>query len=163
MLDRSTLQRVLLGREVAAAFGLITVLYLVRVVRFQPLQIPAYLLIVAYDIVEVVVPAITPYHPIGFPVFLYVVAVLGAALARSLRSRDRGVGGVRAGLGGVGVLVGMFSLAFGAFIGGPLVAPADNPTPLLITGTAGVLLVLAGWLLLGRPTGPFDRTHSAGE
>lgn len=152
MVTSSTLRRTFLGREVAIGFGIIAALYLVRVIRFQPLQIPAYLLIVAYDVVEVAVPFLTPYHPVGFPVFLYLLAVLAAALARGAGTSEDRIHWRRSA-GGVCLLVGTVSLVFGAFIGGPLVALADNPTPLAITGATGVVLLGVGWWLLGRPTG----------
>jgi len=152
MVTSSTLRRTFLGREVAIGFGIIAALYLVRVIRFQPLQIPAYLLIVAYDVVEVAVPFLTPYHPVGFPVFLYLLAVLAAALARGAGTSEDHIHWRRSA-GGVCLLVGTVSLVFGAFIGGPLVALADNPTPLAITGATGVVLLGVGWWLLGRPTG----------
>ena len=158
MVIRLTLERVLLGREVAVAFGVIAALYLVRVIRFQPLQIPAYLLIVAYDFVEVAVPALTPYYPVGFPVFLYLLAVVGAAMARWGRSIDGTSGAGRSAAGGFCLLIGGLSLAFGLFVGGPMVAPSDNPTPLAITGATGIILVAAGWLLLGRPP-PWSNLH----
>lgn len=152
MVSTLTLRRAFLGRDVAIAFGVIAALYLVRVVRFQPLQIPAYLLIVAYDFVEVAMPVLTPYHPLAFPVFLYGLAVVGAGVARRLRSDEGGWGMLRA-VGGVCLVVGTISLLFGAFVAGPLVSATDNPTPLAITGTTGVVLLVAGWLLLGRPMG----------
>lgn len=151
MVSRLALRRALLGREVAVAFAVIAAAYLVRFVRFQPLQIPAYLLIVAYDVVEVAVPVLTPYHPIAFPVFLYGLAVVGAGAARVLRSDDGEGRFMRRAVGGVCLVVATISLGFGAFVGGPLVSPTDNPTPLAITGTTGAVLLVVGWLLLGRP------------
>lgn len=145
-------RRILLGREVAIAFAVIAVLYLVRFIRFQPLQIPAYLLIVAYDLVEVALPVLAPYHPVGFPLFLYLLAVVGAGAARRLRTGEEGTAWGRS-IGGVALVVGTISLAFGAFVGGPLVSATDNPTPLAITGATGAILLLVGWWLLGRPSG----------
>jgi hypothetical protein len=157
MVTRLTLKRTLLGREVAVAFGVIAALYLVRFVRFQPLQIPAYLLIVAYDFVEVAVPILTPYYPVAFPVFLYLLAVFGGAAARGLRADDETDGTWRRATGGVCLIVGSISLLFGAFVGGPLIAPADNPTPLAITGATGIILLALSWWLLGQPTGPLRK------
>lgn len=77
MVTRLTLRRALLGREVAVVFGIIAALYLPRFVRIQPLQIPTYLLIVAYDVLEVAIPFLTPYYPVAFPVFLYLLAIVG--------------------------------------------------------------------------------------
>ena len=152
MRSRPTFQRVFLGREVAVAFVVIAALYLIRFVRIQPLQIPAYLLIVSYDIVEVALPVLTPYHPIAFPLFLYLLAIVGGALARGLRADAGKDGAIPRSVGGVCLIVGSISLAFGAYVGGPLIAPADNPTPLVITGATGVVLLTAGGWLLRRPT-----------
>lgn len=133
------------------AFTVIAALYLIRFVRFQPLQIPAYLLIVAFDFVEVGLPVLTPYYPIAFPLFLYLLAIIGGALARWLRADAQEDGTVPRSVGGVCLLVGMISLAFGAMVGGPLIAPTDNPTPLAITGATGVVLLVVGGWLLRRP------------
>lgn len=159
VVSRVALRRGLLGREVAVAFAIIAALYLVRFVRFQPLQIPAYLLIVAYDVVELALPVLTPYHSVGFPVFLYGLAVVGARAARLVRSDDSEGRTMPLAGGGVCLVVGTISLVFGAFVGGPLVSPTDNPTPLAITGTTGVVLLVVSWLLLGRP---MRRVRTAG-
>lgn len=144
-------RRALVGRHVAAAYAVIVTLYLVRYVRFQPLQIPAYLLIVAYDLVEVALPVITPYYPIGFPLFLYLLAVVAAATTRWARTEGSDAEWRRSA-GGVSLVVAALSFLFAAVVGGPLVSAADNPTPLAITATAGVFLAVAGWWLLrGRP------------
>lgn len=135
---------------------MVAVLYLVRLVRFQPLQIPAYLLIVTYDVVEVALPVLTPYYPVAFPLFLYLVAIVGGGVARWLRSDAREGGAVPRAAGGVSLVVGSLSLLFGAYVGGPLVAPTDNPTPLAITGATGIVLLVVGWWLLGRPSGRSD-------
>lgn len=148
MVDRTVVRRVLLGREVAVAYAVLVGLYLVRTIRVQAVQIPAYLLIVAYDVVEVALPVVTPYHPVGFPVFLYLLAVAGAAATRRFTAdTGSGWGGLRAAGGGC-LVVGLISLAFGAMVGGPVVAPTDNPTPLAITATTGLVFLAVGWWLL---------------
>lgn len=151
MVTLRTARRVFLGRDVAFAYAVVVALYLVRLVEFQPLQIPAYLLIVAYDVVEVLVPILTPYHPIGFPLFLYLISIVGAAVARRLRSDERSESDWLQSAGGICLVIGTLSLVFGAFVGGPIIAPSDNPTPLAITGTTGITLLVVGWWLLGRP------------
>lgn len=159
MVTRMAVRRALLGREVAIAFSVIVALYLVRFVRFQPLQIPAYLLLVAYDFVEMALPFLTPYHPVLFPVFLYLMAIFSAGAARWLRSGDVAHGTVVRTVGGVCLMVGSISLLFGAYVGGPLISPTDNPTPLAITGATGVILFLVAWWLLGRPMGRINPTN----
>lgn len=153
MVTRGTVRRALLGRGVAVAYAVVVALYLLKFVRFRPVQIPAYLLIVAYDLVEVAVPSLTPYHPVGFPLFLYLLALVGAGAARQFRAGDGHASNWTQAAGGVCLIVGSLSLAFGVLVGGPVVAPTDNPTPTAITGATGLVLLASGWWLLGRPRG----------
>jgi len=151
MVSRHTLRKSLLSRDVAVAYTILVALYLLKFIPFQPVQIPPYLLIVAYDLVEVALPFLTPYYPVAFPLFLYVLAIGGAGLARKLRATDSGQTAWLQTLGGVCLIIGILSLGFGAFVGGPLVSPTDNPTPLAITGTTGIVFLVVAWWLLGRP------------
>ena len=155
MPSRGTRRNALFGRDVVIAYALIVALYLLKFVPFQPGQIPPYLLIVAYDVVEGVLPVLTPYYPLGFPLFLYVLALGGASITRALRVTDNDRSAWLQTLGGVCLVIGILSLGFGAFVGGPLVSSTDNPTPLAITGVTGVVLLGIAWWLLGRPTIPF--------
>jgi hypothetical protein len=152
MVSRHTLRNALIGRDVAIAYAIVVALYLLKFVPFQPVQIPPYLLIVAYDLVEVAIPFLTPYYPIAFPLFLYVLAVAGAGITRYGRTADSDQSVWLQTLGGVCLLVGIIALGFGAFVGGPLVSPTDNPTPLAITGATGVVFLAGAWWLLARPT-----------
>jgi|AntRauTorcE11898_2_1112593.scaffolds.fasta_scaffold02036_3 hypothetical protein len=154
MVTRQTVRSVLLGRDVAVAYAGIVALYLVRVVGFQPSQIPAYLLIVAYDLVEVMLPVLTPYHPIGFPLFLYLLAIIGAAAARWLRPDDGDESSLMQVAGGVCLLVGLLSVLFAALVGGPLISHTDNPTPLAIAGATGIAFLVGAWWLLRHQSGP---------
>lgn len=158
MAPRRTLRKGLLSRSVAIAYAIVVALYLLKFVRFQPVQIPPHLLIVAYDFVEGTLPFLAPYYHIGFPLFLYALAVIGAAITRRLHSGDGERSVWLRTLGGVCLVIGASSLAFGAVVGGPVVAPTDNPTPLAITGATGIVLLLAGWWLLGRPSIPSHGT-----
>lgn len=149
--SRHTLRNALLGRDVAIAYAIIVTLYLLKFVPFQPTQIPPYLLIVAYDLTEVALPFLTPYYPVAFPLFLYVLAVSGASITRKFRTTDSEQSAWQQTLGGVCLIIGLISLGFGAFVGGPLISPTDNPTPLAITGATGTLFLVTAWWLLGRP------------
>ncbi|MFB6251946.1 MAG: hypothetical protein ABEI27_09745 [Halobellus sp.] len=151
MVSHQSLRTTLLGRDVAVADAAIAVLYLLKFVGFPPAQVPPYLLIVAYDLVEVAVPLVAPYYPVAVPLFLYLVAVVGAGAAR-LASAKNSSSALSRTLGGVYLLVRVISLAFSAFVGGPIVAAADNPTPLAITGAAGLCFLGTAWQSLGRPT-----------
>lgn len=150
MVSRHRLRKVLLGRDVATAYVMIVAVYLLKFISFQPVQIPPYLLIVAYDLVEVALPFLTPFYPVAFPLFLYVLAVGGAGITRKLRATDGEQSVWLQTLGGVCLIIGMISLGFGAFVGGPLISPTDNPTPVAVTGATGIILLVIAWWLLGR-------------
>ena len=159
MVSPERVRRALLGRDVGVAFAVLVALYVVRSIRVQPLQIPAYLLIVAYDVVEMALPVLTPFHAVGFPIFLYALAVVAAGATRRFRPGDGDGAGWPPSVGGVSLVVGVISLSFGAMVGGPVVSSTDNPTPLAITGTTGIVLLVVGWWLLGRPI-PGERSSS---
>lgn len=149
MCTRRTFRKVLCGPDVAVAFAVVIALYLLKFATFQPVQIPAYLLIIAYDIVEVVLPILTPYYPIGFPLFLYLLAIIGAGVTRWLRAGDGEKLAWTQIAGGICLIIGILSLLFGAFVGGPLISPTDNPTPLAITAATGIVFLGGAWWLLG--------------
>lgn len=148
MSPTGTVTRTLFGRHVATAYAVIVALYLVRHVRFPPVQLPAYLFIVVYDLVEVSLPVITPYHPIGFPLFLYLLAVVVGAVTRWARAESGEPPDWSRVAGGVSLVVAALSLLFAVVVRGPLVSATDNPTPLAITGATGVVLAVVGWWLL---------------
>ena len=150
MVTGKTFTKALFGRDVAVAYTVVVALYLAKFVRLQPFQIPAYLMIVAYDIVEVMLPILAPYHPVGFPLFLYLLAIIGAGAARWLRSGDEEESAWIRTVGGVCLVVGSLSLLFGVFVGGPLIATTDNPTPLAIAGTTAIVFLVGAWWLLGH-------------
>lgn len=150
MRHREELVRGLLGRDVLIAYVFIGILYLLRNIDFRAFQIPGYLLIVAYDVIEVLVPPLAPFRSIGFPLFMYLLAVIGAGGARLLVASDEDGSNWRRGLGGVSVLFGFISISFGMAVGGPIVVASDNPTPLAITGLTGLAFLLVGLLLLAR-------------
>ncbi len=79
------------------------------------------------------------------------LAIGGAEITRRLRGTDSEQTAWSQTLGGVSLIIGILSLGFGAFVGGPLVSPTDNPTPLAITGTTGIIFLVVAWWLLGRP------------
>lgn len=150
MVARRMIRRTLLGRDVAVAYAVIIALYLAIGIRVQLLQLPAYLLIATYDLVELVLPFLTPFHPVVFPLFLYLLAIVGAGAARWLGpGSEEGSVGLRT-VGGVCIVVGALSILFGGMVGGPLVSPTDNPTPLAITGLTGIAFLGTGWWLLRR-------------
>lgn len=65
-------------------------------------------------------------------------------MSRHLR---KGAGEQRAWLrtiGGICLVIGTISLLFGAAVGGPLIAPTDNPSPLAISAATDGILLFAG-------------------
>lgn len=148
----TTVKEAMLGRDVAVAFAVIAALYLIRFVEFHPLQIPGYLLIATYDFVEVGLPVLAPYYPVGFPLFLYLVAIGAAGGARRLQSETEEHGTWTRAAGMACLIVGLLSLSVGVVVGGPIVSPTDNPTPVAITGATGVVFLLAGWWVVSRPS-----------
>ncbi|UPV76893.1 hypothetical protein M0R89_20725 (plasmid) [Halorussus limi] len=152
MVSRHTLRNTFLGRDVAIAYAIIVGLYFLKFIPFQPVQLPPYLLIVSYDLIEVALPFLSPYYPTAFPLFLYVLAISGAGITRKLRVTDSEQSPWLQTLGGVCLIIGVLSIGFGVFVGGPLVSSTDNPTPLAITGTTGIIFLGIAWWLLGRKT-----------
>lgn len=80
------------------------------------------------------------------------LAISGAGITRKLRSTDSEQSPWLQTLEEVCLIIGVLSLGFGAFVGGSLVSPTDNPTPLAITGATGIIFLVIAWWLLGRPT-----------
>ncbi|GAA0211176.1 hypothetical protein [Halobaculum roseum] len=132
---------------VAVVAGLYGLLYAIPV---PPFGVPGYLLIVAFDRLETVLPAFsssTAYDAAfaGFLGTLAVVASLGASWSRS-----RGAAGGRSVAAGAAVTVvgvvgaALWSTVFLRFAGG-------DYTPLLVVGATTVLLLFAGrYLAVGR-------------
>lgn len=126
---------------VAAAViaGLYGTLYAVPV---PPFAIPGYLLIVAFDVLEAVLPAFpsSAAYDAAFATFLGVLALLSALVASWARTRDA-LDGWRTGAGSALAVLGVLALVVG--VGVLLQSGTVQVVPvLLITGTGlGLLLV----------------------
>lgn len=101
-------------------------------------------------------------YPVSFPLFLYVLAVSNARITRKLCATDGEQSVWLQTLGGICLIIRLISLGFGAFIGGLLVFRTDNPTPLTITSTTGIILIMieAPIISLGRAIESFSRIIS---
>lgn len=130
-------------RDAAVATAVLIVLYLLApVVRIQPLQIPAYLLIVGFDMLEGVFGPVYSFFDVVFALYLVYLGVLGAGVAHTFRSlaESRGLPAWRIGIAGALTIVAIIGLLFGAMVyDGSL---RSEPIQIL-TGTVLVLLLFA--------------------
>lgn len=142
-----SLQRTVAGRDVLVAFATVASLSLLaRAVPLQPLQVPGYLLTVGYDLVETALPVLAPYWPVGYPAYLYVLAVAGAGIARWLRARGS-PNAWRPAVAGAFTLLGVLALALAATVYLPH-AGAD-PTPVAIVAATGVVFLVTAAVVAG--------------
>ncbi|WP_396613153.1 hypothetical protein ACH9L7_07805 [Haloferax sp. S1W] len=134
------------ARDAVVATAVLAGLYgLAYGVQFQPLQIPGYLLIVGFDLLEVVFGPVRSNFDLVFAAYIVGLGLVSAIVAQLAR-----LGGERTdlpqwrlGAAGAIAIVGVLSLLFAANI----LVSTTQTTPVLITGTAGVvMLALAGWL-----------------
>ncbi|WP_410765174.1 hypothetical protein [Haloferax sp. DFSO60] len=113
--------------------------------QFQPLQIPGYLLIVGFDLIEVAFGSAGANYDLLFGVYLVALGVGAAALAGVLRavSRRTDLPHWRLGAAGALAIVGTLSLLFALRV----LLVSTQRTPVLVTGLAGITLIaLAAWL-----------------
>lgn len=137
--------RIFVRDAVVSTLVLVGLYGLAKGVQFQPVQIPGYLLIVGFDVLEGLFGAAGSNYYLLFALYLLGLGVSGAALSTVLRtqSRQADLSIWRVGMAGALAVVGLISLLYG----GVILAGTTQLTPGLITGVVGiVLLVLAGWL-----------------
>ncbi|MFC4989756.1 hypothetical protein [Saliphagus infecundisoli] len=133
------------ARDALVATVILAALYgLGAASQAAPLQLPAYLVVVGFDVLEVGFGA-APVYRISFALYLVGLGVVAAAAAAGIRrlARGREVSSLRLGAAGALAVVGTLSLAVAAsvFLG------TTQREPVAIAGTAGaVMLALAGWL-----------------
>jgi hypothetical protein len=127
------------ARDAAVATATLLVLYGLLDVG-GALVIPGYLLVVGFDLLETAFGSAGSAYPVLFGAYLVGLGLLAATGASLLGPRLPDVAGWRPGVGLAGVGALLFAL-------GILVGTAQLG-PVLVTGTAGLLLLaLAGWLL----------------
>lgn len=142
--------RIFVRDAIISTLVLVGLYGLAQGIQFQPVQIPGYLLIVGFDVLEGLLGSAGSAYPLLFAVYLLGLGVSGAVLATVLRTQlretDRSVW--RVGMAGALGVVGTISILYGLV----LLGTTSQLAPVLITGGVGVvLLALAGWLagLLG--------------
>ena len=142
----SRIQRVTFARDAVVATAILVGLYLLGYgVQFQPLQIPTYLLIVGFDVLEVVFGSAGGNYDLLFGAYLVGLGVLGAAIAHVLRASSQAtdLSQWRVATAGALAIVGVISLLFAVNV----LVSTTQTTPVFVTGAAGItLLALAGWL-----------------
>ncbi|WP_411962931.1 hypothetical protein [Haloferax sp. YSMS24] len=138
--------RVTFARDAVVATAVLAGLYLLGYgIQFQPLQIPTYLLIVGFDLIEVTVGSAGANYDVLFAAYIVGLGVLSAAVAHAVRATSckTDLPQWRLGAAGALAIVGTISLLFGIRI----LLVSTQRTPVLVTGAAGIaLLALAGWL-----------------
>ena len=110
----------------------------------QPLQIPGYLLIVGFDLLEVVFGSAGNNYDILFAVYLLGLGIVGASVTHVLSGLAQDFPRWRSGVAGAFSVVGILSLVFAlnVFLG------TSQIVPVLTTAAAGlVMLAFAGWLV----------------
>lgn len=140
------------ARDVVVAVAVVAVLYaLAEGLQFQPLQIPGYLLIVGFDVLERTFGAAGQYYYIWFSLYLGAIGLVGAGVTQVLRRRGTDeLPGWRLAAGSALAVVGVMAVVFGVAV----LAGTGQLNPFLITGAAGaVLLVLAA--VVGGAVDPF--------
>ncbi|NHN40678.1 hypothetical protein G9C85_03380 [Halorubellus sp. JP-L1] len=132
-------------RDTGIATGVLVGLYGLAVgVQFQPLQIPGYLLIVGFDLLEVAFGSAGDHYDLLFAAYLLALGVAGATVAHALSGLARDVPRWRVGVAGALSIVGVLSLLFALSV----LLGTSQTTPVLVTAAAGlVMLAVAGWLV----------------
>jgi hypothetical protein len=133
-----------LARDVVVSTAVVGGLYGLAFVEFQPVQIPGYLLIVGFDILEATLGSAGSNYDVLFYVYLVGLGVLGGALSHVLRTwTDDGVAGWRRGVAGALVVTGVLAFSFALMV----LVGSSQLTPVLITGATGLVsFAIAGWL-----------------
>lgn len=148
-------------RDAAAATTVVVGLYGLSVgVQFQPVQVPGYLLVVGFDVVEELVGPFARYD-LAFGAYLLCLGLAAGAVATSARrvagegrwgdAEGRTDDGWRIGAASALAVVGAGALLLSLW----LLASTRQPTPVVITAATGAALVAgARWLV-----GPWPSTH----
>lgn len=115
-------------------------------VQFPPVQIPGYLIIVGFDMLEGVLGPVQSNFDLVFGLYLVGLGLVGAAVVTGVRETtgDRGRPAWQSGVAGALAVVGVLSLVFALFV----LFGSTQLDPVLITGAVGlVFLALAAWLV----------------
>ena len=141
----TTSRESLVRETVVAVAAIIGLVGLSIGVRFQPVQIPGYTLMVGFVTLEGLVGTLGGYRVVLFPLYLIGLGVTSAVVGHIIRrlTPTRTLSTWRFGLAGAFVVVGVLSLLFGVLV----LSRSSQLTPVVFTGVTGVVLLLvAGWL-----------------
>lgn len=139
--------RFFIVRDAIVATVVIAGLYALAIsVQSSLFQIPGYLLIVGFDLLELIFGSAGSSYHVLFAVYLLGLGLVSAIVSHTIRgiARDTDVPSWRLGMAGALTVVGGLSLLFALsiFLG------TSQREPVLITGTTGLfMLALAGWLV----------------
>lgn len=127
-----------LARDVLVAVAVVVGLYaLAESVRFQPLQVPGYLLIVGFDVIERTFGAAGRFYHVWFAVYLAAIGLVGGGVAQVIRRRSGdGLPGWRLAAASALAVVGVLALGLAVTV----LAGAGQLAPALILGAAGAIL-----------------------
>jgi hypothetical protein len=139
------------ARDVVVATVVVVGLYGLAFVEFRPVQIPGYLLIVGFDMLEATFGSAGSNYDVLFYAYLVGLGLVGGTLSHVLRTRtDDGVAGWRLGVAGALVVTGLLSFSFALMV----LIGSSQLTPVLITGATGLVsFAIAGWLAGAFGTG----------
>jgi hypothetical protein len=132
------------ARDVVVATVVVVGLYGLAFVRFQPIQIPGYLLMMGFDMLETAFGSAGANYDVLFYVYLVGLGVVGGALSHFLRTwTGDGVPGWRRGVAGAFLVTGLLAFSFALTV----LVGSSQLTPVLITGATGLVsFAVAGWL-----------------
>ncbi|UTF54538.1 hypothetical protein [Natronosalvus rutilus] len=128
---------------------------------FQPLQIPGYLLVVGFGVLEeAVAVGFADANPsILFAAYVLVLGLVGAAIASLARGRvpDSGLAWVRPGVAGALAVVGALSTLLAISI----LLTTTQREPVVVTGVAGLILLGLASVIAGTVEIPLASSRTA--
>lgn len=131
-------------RDAAVATLVLVLMYVLMDVQFVPLQIPGYLLIVGFDLLEVTFGSAGTAYQVLFAAYLVGLGIVGAGIAAAARQFD-GVSAWRLAPAGAFAVVGVLSLLFALAV----LVGTDQLEPVAITGATGLVLLALAAVLAG--------------
>lgn len=128
-----------LARDVLVSMAVVIGLYaLAEGLQFQPLQVPGYLLVVGFDVIERTFGAAGPYYHLWFGLYLATIGLVAAGVAQVIRPwTGEGLPGWRLAASSALAVIGV--LAFG--LAATVLAGAGQLAPVLILAAAGAILL----------------------
>jgi hypothetical protein len=144
-----TRRRRLFVRDALASTVLIVGLYgLAKTTQIQVLQIPGYLIIAGFDMLEMLFGSSGSLYELLIATYLIGLGILGAIISTGLRALSGGAAlpSWRAGVSGALAILGALSLLFGL----SLVFGSSQLSPGLTSVAAGLVLLVLAALVSGE-------------